>query len=71
MSIDNRTVHQGWDKLDPCRVKVKKGGSACIPGLKAGDFTLRPLHSHKLSNILNDIANHNNITKQELIDLFR
>jgi len=30
-------------------VKVKKGGSAFIPGLKTGDFPLRPLHPRKLN----------------------
>ena len=63
-------MNLGYDILDPCRVKVKNGGSAFIPTLKGGDFPLRPLHPRKLNNILNDIANHNNMTKQELIDLF-
>jgi hypothetical protein len=28
MSIDKRRMNPGYDILDPCRVKVKKGGSA-------------------------------------------
>jgi len=41
-------MNLGYDILDPCRVKVKKGGSAFIPTLKGGDFPLRPLHPRKL-----------------------
>ena len=39
----------GGDISYPCRVKVKKGGSAFIPGLKTGDFSLRPLHPRELN----------------------
>jgi hypothetical protein len=49
MSIDNKRVHLKEDIRDPCRVNVKKGGAAFIPGLKTGDFPLRPLHPRKLN----------------------
>ncbi|KUK63509.1 MAG: hypothetical protein XE10_0332, partial [Methanoculleus marisnigri] len=29
----------------------RKGGSAFIPGLKTGDFPLRPLHPRKLKTL--------------------
>jgi len=48
MSIDKRRMNLGYDILDPCKVKVKKGGSAFIPTLQGGDFPLRPLHPRKL-----------------------
>jgi len=63
-------MNPGYDILDPCRVKVKKGGGAPVPTLQGGDFPLRPLHPRKLKvGLLMAAIKKAGLTKEEFLEL--